>query len=129
MHMHVSTIYLLNKQIMCTVYETLFSTRMFFVDETECQKAPKITVQPESIFTTMGSPVTLECHTSGCPIPKITWFKDNAIVSNDPYLVIQAVTLSDRGFYACKAENNYGYAFSSEAKLSLKGLSYYSNLC
>ena len=90
----------------------------------ECQNPPNITTELKSVSTTLGSLVTLECPvTGGCPSTKITWYKDYVAVSSGQYLVIQAVTLSDRGFYTCKAVNNFGYASSSELKLSIKGWS------
>ena len=104
-------------------------TVIYLVEEIECQKAPKITVQPESASTLLDSQVTLECWASGCPSPQITWYKDNVEVSNGPYLVIQTMTLLDRGFYACKAVNEYGYVFSNEVKLSLKGMWYDIFIC
>ena len=69
----------------------------------------------------LGSKVMLLCQVSGCPSPQITWYKDNVAASTGQYLIIQTVALSDRGFYVCKAVNEFGSASSSEAKVSIKG--------
>ena len=87
----------------------------------ECPKAPEITMNPESVSSDLYSKVILECQASGCPHPTITWYKDNQAILTGSTLVIPAVVLSDRGFYACKAINSYGNASSSEAKVSIKG--------
>lgn len=120
---HLTTLQHLTDYVHC-MCNKLNNAKMCLVVDVDCQKAPKITVQPESVSTTLNSKVTLECRVSGCPNPQITWYKDNVATSNGPILVIQAATLSDRGFYSCKAVNDYGNVFSNEVKLSLKGLSY-----
>ena len=91
----------------------------------QCEMAPNITTQPQSVSASMNSPVTLVCQVTGCPGSQITWYKDNVVVSSGPKLVIPELTLSDRGFYRCTAVNEYGYASSSEARVSIQGLNLY----
>ena len=78
-------------------------------------------MQLKSVSVALDSQVTLLCPVTGCPAPEITWYKDNVAISTGPNMVIQAATLSDRGFYACKAVNEYGYALSNEARVSIIG--------
>ena len=78
-------------------------------------------MQLESVSVALDSRVTLLCPVTGCPTPEITWYKDNVAISTGPNMVIQTATLLDRGFYACKAVNEYGYASSNEARVSILG--------
>lgn len=78
-------------------------------------------MQLESVSVALGSQLTLLCPVTGCPTPEITWYKDNVVISTGPNIVTQAATLSDRGFYVCKAVNEYGCASSNEARVSIIG--------
>lgn len=38
---------------------------------------------PEEVTVLVNKTTLLECHVDGHPAPKITWFKDNELVSRD----------------------------------------------
>lgn len=96
---------------------------------------PKIDQNPNSALVNVSDPVTLECRATGDPAPKITWFKDgqplNIASSSSKYTLIHDSNLfifsaalgkankSDSGTYYCRAENEHGQAYSTNATLTI----------
>ncbi|XP_051929217.1 hemicentin-1 isoform X2 [Hippocampus zosterae] len=72
---------------------------------------------PDEVTVLVNKTTLLECHVDGNPVPKITWFKDNELVSRDgPHRILsngrtlQVLTaqVSDTGRYVCVADNVAG---------------------
>ncbi|XP_019730956.1 hemicentin-1 isoform X3 [Hippocampus comes] len=72
---------------------------------------------PDEVTVLVNKTTLLECHVDGNPAPKITWFKDNELVSRDgPHRILsngrtlQVLTaqVSDTGRYVCVADNVAG---------------------
>ncbi|KAM6237069.1 immunoglobulin-like and fibronectin type III domain-containing protein 1 [Porphyrio hochstetteri] len=91
---------------------------------------PRFLVPLKSHVVTTGSECHMSCALAGNPRPKITWYKDNRDLSNDPTyfctndvgvcsLVILCVTKHDEGEYMVEATNELGRAFS-KASLTIK---------
>jgi len=88
------------------------------------QVAPNITVPPQSITTTAGNSVALDCIAGGIPDPQITWLKDGELLVttctsvdevecvrvDGPSVFIQSAEERDTGRYTCVAENTAGRA-------------------
>ena len=77
---------------------------------------PVITAAPEDLTVNEGTTFTLTCNFTGVPIPNITWYKDDIILSPDP-LKLQILTnritvlspvVGDEGIYNCVVENAAG---------------------
>ena len=98
-----------------------------FVKFSEVHKkiiAPEFTKQLKSVDIPEGAQLTLECHVTGTPAPKITWQKDDIDLDKSSDFVITQIngtcTLKVRrsirdhsGRYICKAINDGGEANSS----------------
>ncbi|XP_013391894.1 titin isoform X2 [Lingula anatina] len=78
-----------------------------------------------------GETVSLECLLSGFPVPEVTWYKEDQVLTNEfPYkiehdggrhkLTISTVWKQDEGAYKCKAENKEGSS-STLGYISVKG--------
>lgn len=68
---------------------------------------------PTSTKVVEGESVTLVCPAVGTPIPTITWYKDNILITDpvilsDGSLTIEMVKSSDEGSYRCQATNMAG---------------------
>ncbi|NXJ85231.1 IGFN1 protein, partial [Trogon melanurus] len=92
---------------------------------------PRFLVALKPHVVTTGSECRMSCAVGGHPPPKITWYKDNKDLSNDPAyfctndfgvcsLVVLGVTKHDEGEYRVEATNELGRAFS-RAFLTIKG--------
>ncbi|GAB0199961.1 immunoglobulin-like and fibronectin type III domain-containing protein 1 [Grus japonensis] len=92
---------------------------------------PRFLVPLKPHVVTTGSECHMSCALGGHPPPKITWYKDNRDLSNDPAyfctndfgvcsLVVLSVTKRDEGEYMVEATNELGRAFS-KAFLTIKG--------
>ncbi|NXN99815.1 IGFN1 protein, partial [Rhinopomastus cyanomelas] len=88
-----------------------------------------VPLKPHVVIT--GSECRMSCAVGGHPPPKITWYKDNRDLSNDPTyfftndfgvccLIILGVSKIDAGEYMIEATNESGRA-SSRAFLAIKG--------
>ncbi|XP_032566408.1 immunoglobulin-like and fibronectin type III domain-containing protein 1 isoform X2 [Chiroxiphia lanceolata] len=87
-----------------------------------------VPLKPHVVVT--GSECHMSCAVGGHPPPKVTWYKDNRDLSNDPNyfctndfgvcsLVILGVTKQDAGEYMVEASNEVGRV-SSRAFLAIK---------
>ncbi|XP_074019467.1 immunoglobulin-like and fibronectin type III domain-containing protein 1 [Numenius arquata] len=92
---------------------------------------PRFLVPLKPHVVTTGSECHMSCAVGGHPPPKVTWYKNNKDLSNDPSyfctndfgvcsLVILGVTKRDEGEYKVEATNELGHAFS-KASLTIKG--------
>ncbi|KFP78238.1 Immunoglobulin-like and fibronectin type III domain-containing protein 1, partial [Acanthisitta chloris] len=92
---------------------------------------PRFLVPLKPHVVVSGSECHMSCAVGGHPPPKVTWYKDNRDLSNDPNyfctndfgvcsLVILGVTKQDVGEYMVEATNEVGQAFS-KAFLAIKG--------
>ncbi|KAG9509461.1 Lachesin, partial [Fragariocoptes setiger] len=68
-----------------------------------------------SIKVTAGETISLSCHASGYPTPKISWRRENGeslptggVVSKGNTVTIYNATKDDRGIYYCIADNGVG---------------------
>ena len=75
---------------------------------------------PSSILKHGGQSVSLLCVFGGYPIPSITWFKDNELLTDlttetaintttmivSSELILVNLTYNDTGVYYCQADNN-----------------------
>ncbi|XP_010144331.1 PREDICTED: immunoglobulin-like and fibronectin type III domain-containing protein 1, partial [Buceros rhinoceros silvestris] len=88
-----------------------------------------VPLKPHVVIT--GSECHMSCAVGGHPPPKITWYKDNRDLSNDPTyfctndfgvcsLIILGVSKLDEGEYMVEATNDSGRAFT-KAFLAIKG--------
>ena len=73
-------------------------------------------VEQEEVIVNAGETVTVLCTANGTPRAQISWYKGrNKItssrriaVSSHGYLVINAVDMSDSGYYTCLGNNSAG---------------------
>ncbi|NWX03798.1 IGFN1 protein, partial [Caloenas nicobarica] len=95
------------------------------------KQPPRFLVPLKPHVVTTGSECRMSCAVGGCPPPKITWYKDNRDLSNDPTyfctndfgvcsLVVAGVTKRDEGEYMAEATNELGRTFC-KAFLTIKG--------
>lgn len=93
---------------------------------------PVIVVHPSSIYIPLSQAKTLTCRAAGSPAPRITWYKDGVRVvtqRDDPGSYYEVVAEGDLlllraqrhhfGQYYCNATNEYGYAISNNATVSM----------
>lgn len=70
---------------------------------------PTITSPPQNITAELNGRVILVCQVSGNPQPRVTWYKDDVIITDrdaDEYsFTIEELNLKKRGFYHCVATN------------------------
>uniref|UniRef100_A0AAY5F2X8 Ig-like domain-containing protein n=1 Tax=Electrophorus electricus TaxID=8005 RepID=A0AAY5F2X8_ELEEL len=85
---------------------------------------------PATKFTKMGEPLRLECKVTGTPPLKISWYKNDTMVSDTPnmkmtfddvmaVLEIFSTSHDDEGVYTCEAQNDAGIK-SCSTTLSVK---------
>ena len=93
---------------------------------------PSAKVRPESVSTTVGQKLKLDCEASGDPAPQINWEKDGSpqipraklkhLSSGGITLVIESVILEDSGVYVCEVHNRVEKASSrSRVKITEAG--------
>ncbi|XP_045506294.1 hemolin-like, partial [Colias croceus] len=90
--------------------------------------APKAEAMP-STFTKgqTGKDITIQCHVAGVPAPRLQWTynaqplqANNKIIINEitkgnltvADLTISGAKTTDKGYYGCQAENQYGALYS-----------------
>ena len=82
----------------------------------EVQIEPKITLQQPLIQVEEGQQARLLCSADGIPVPSISWFKDNQLISlpdpdfdsDDDGLIIRNTTSAYAGVYKCVADSILG---------------------
>ncbi|KAJ7335249.1 hypothetical protein JRQ81_013190 [Phrynocephalus forsythii] len=81
----------------------------------------KIVVQPESQAVLSGQMVKMSCWAAGYPLLQYQWFKGDKMVlhGNCPELILNQVTDDDAGFYICRVNSDFSYAFSQWAELDV----------
>lgn len=73
-------------------------------------------VDQEEVTANTGETITVQCTANGTPRAQITWYKGHSkitanrriAVSSQGHLVINAVELSDGGYYTCLGNNTAG---------------------
>ncbi|XP_064420214.1 hemicentin-2 [Latimeria chalumnae] len=82
-------------------------------------ESPTVTVTNQLVLVAAGAEAILECHTSGVPQPKVTWYKGDLEVESVLYveagsghsvLKIREAQEVDEGEYTCVAVNQMGTA-------------------
>ena len=88
---------------------------------------PTITNPPSDATADLYGEVELSCVAIGNPQPIIHWFKDGKRIfmsdADPPTLVIEEMSLDDRGLYHCEAANTAGKDVSVRSLLNLKSKS------
>ena len=82
----------------------------------EIQIEPKITLQHELVEVEEGQVARLLCSADGIPVPEITWYKDNQLISlpdpdfesDDDGLIIRRAISAYSGIYKCVAHSDLG---------------------
>lgn len=84
--------------------------------------APEITSKPENAVISIGKTIKFECTVSGYPIPEVTWYKGDELLSdNDRYKMetkqkntflfsLRSAIKEDAGEYKVKVSNSSGQA-------------------
>ncbi|XP_033643360.1 Down syndrome cell adhesion molecule-like protein 1 homolog [Asterias rubens] len=85
--------------------------------------SPQITTGPGDLRVGLGSSILLPCIVIGDPVPDVTWYKDNTLLTFDPSdihyqltnqgLTINEARVSDGGSFRCQATNKAGTSESS----------------
>ena len=85
---------------------------------------PKIVKQPQNISIDEGDMIILECEALGFPVPQITWFLNDSVLSTNSSLVeiISASKSEHEGRYRCEAKNPAGSVAASAIVTINKGL-------
>lgn len=103
-------------------------TSPLLITETTIQIPPTFTRKlSENVFTSLFNPVTLNCSATGQPVPRITWYKDGAVIPDAPIRTgtndyrIKEITLADRGNYHCVAKNSAGEVPSTPILVNIDG--------
>ncbi|XP_052610496.1 LOW QUALITY PROTEIN: vascular endothelial growth factor receptor 1 [Peromyscus californicus insignis] len=100
------------------------------------QEAPYLLQSLSDSKVSISGSATLDCQAHGVPQPRITWFKNNHKIQQEPGIIlgpgnstlfIERVTEEDEGVYRCRAANQKG-AVESAAYLTVQGSSDKSNL-
>ena len=81
--------------------------------------APMLTTGPETGYAPLFGTASFNCVASGSPQPRIQWFRNGSPLDGEmcPVLMVNGVSLSDRGFYHCTATNTQGTVTSPAAAL------------
>ena len=77
---------------------------------------PSVFIDHDEVTTSVGETVTVHCTANGTPLAQISWYKGRKKIksnrrialSSQGHLVINAVQISDQGFYTCLANNIAG---------------------
>ncbi|CAL1281289.1 unnamed protein product [Larinioides sclopetarius] len=118
----------------CTVTNP-FGT-VSYTSQLDVKAPPKWLKVPESLVTTIGSSVNIECSASGSPTPKIKWIKPSDSNSSEyrtseeagttkgnfstGTLKILAVSYKDAGPYTCVADNNIGHNIKTNFTITIR---------
>ena len=91
----------------------------------EAAVAPSITVQPSALSVNEGANATMTVTASGTPTLWYEWYKDTVAGANKvagqttATLSLTNVQVTDDGNYICVVHNEYGYAQSTPAMLTV----------
>ncbi|XP_014207726.2 vascular endothelial growth factor receptor kdr-like [Copidosoma floridanum] len=113
------------KDYHCSVMSDIKSTKTIsFYLNVKLQKKPyfitdNMNATNVTVLTTDArNAIHLYCFVGGTPAPKITWYKNDALLnlpedrfslfSNDQKLIIRYLEEDDSGNYSCRAENRFG---------------------
>ncbi|XP_078375573.1 cartilage intermediate layer protein 1-like [Oculina patagonica] len=81
---------------------------------------PSITQDPQDKTGLEGDEVTLCCKAEGTPAPKYQWFhKDAPLKESSSSLRLSSLSTDDAGSYRCRATNDFGSMYSSEANVKV----------
>ena len=82
--------------------------------------------QPKELIAQLFGRANLTCEAEGFPVPFITWYKDgkemNVSERSGNHLLFDQISLSDRGFYHCLANNSKGSVSSNVVLVNIKGI-------
>jgi len=68
-----------------------------------------------------GDDVTLECHVTGSPAPRVSWYgKTAALLGEGGHVHVENVSRHDTGSYQCVADNGVGVPASCHASLTVE---------
>ena len=88
---------------------------------------PTITKHPSDTTADLYGEVELSCVATGNPQPIIHWFKDGKRIftsdADPPMLLIEEMSLNNRGLYHCEATNAAGKDVSMGSVLNLNSKS------
>ncbi|KAL9968790.1 hypothetical protein ACROYT_G020915 [Oculina patagonica] len=83
-------------------------------------EVPLITQDPQDSTGLEGDEVTLCCKAEGTPPPKYQWFQNDApLDESSSSLRLSSLSTDDAGSYRCRATNDFGSMYSSEANLNV----------
>ncbi|CAL4075018.1 unnamed protein product, partial [Meganyctiphanes norvegica] len=96
-------------------------------------RSPEIQEHPTDLLVPRNEPATLNCHATGRPRPKITWYKDGKLFQHQTtgrhvlldkgdlffLRVLQTKKDNDAGVYWCVASNSVGKVASRNATLEI----------
>ncbi len=110
-----------------------FLPEIFEFDEVIIDKDPEFANFPVLFTTTQ-----IVCEVSGTPQPNITWYKDGKLLpgQQSQILILEEVSLEDRGRYHCDAQNydpnkpviELLIATSDDTVLNIKGKTNYGEV-
>lgn len=82
--------------------------------------APEILANPVSVNANAGQAFTLAPRIKGNPLV-FEWYKDGAVISGATAstLTVNTSTLSDAGFYECKASNSLGFVTTTPTSVQV----------
>lgn len=78
---------------------------------------PILTTVPVDTTAREGEAVTITCHATGIPTPRIQWFIRASLVGEGDILNFTSVTASNAASYTCVASNEAGIRVSDSAEL------------
>ncbi|GIY09035.1 down syndrome cell adhesion molecule-like protein 1 [Caerostris extrusa] len=104
----------------------------------EIKAPPKWLKIPESLVTTTGNVLNVECSASGSPPPRIKWIKHSADSNATEYktsegtdvfkgnlsngiLKFPSISYTDAGQYTCIADNNIGPSIKTNFTITIRG--------
>lgn len=80
-----------------------------------CQEKPTIISPLKSIACSLNARINLTCEATGTPEPKVTWFRNGQLLSNnytmqisENVLSIHSFDINDEGVYQCFAQSSAG---------------------
>ncbi|XP_063689231.1 hemicentin-2-like [Bolinopsis microptera] len=84
------------------------STLHFYLTFSGRSSAPVVynVVAPDTLL--QGETVTLYCSVGGNPVPKVSWYFGNSLLTTSSVVVLSNVTSRDSGNYECRGSNSIG---------------------
>lgn len=73
-------------------------------------------IDHEEVTANAGETVIIHCTANGTPLARMSWYKGRNKITSSPriavssqgHLLINAIKMSDRGYYTCLADNIAG---------------------